>query len=148
MPTTHYRRPGWFTRQVFNRFVYVLTVLGLSVWGSTVLEVAGRKSGRPRRVVVNLLHHDGHRYLVAPRGETEWVRNLRAAGGAGRLIGGRRRDELHAEELADEDKVPVLRAYLARWRAEVGVFFDGVGPESGDAEISAMAGRHPVFRIS
>jgi hypothetical protein len=78
---THYRKPGWFTRHVFNTTVATLTKLGVSVLGSRVLEVKGRKSGIPRHVPVNLLRMDGHDYLVSPRGEGEWVRNVRAAGG-------------------------------------------------------------------
>ena len=75
----HYQRPGWFTSHVFNPVVAALTRAGISVWGSRVLEVRGRKSGEPRRNPVNLLTVDGKRYLVAPRGHTQWVRNLRAS---------------------------------------------------------------------
>src|SRR5690606_29679710 len=77
----HYRRPGWFTRNIFNRFVRGLTALGLSVWGSRVLEVPGRRSGVIRSVPVSLLTHDGRQYLVSPRGQGEWVRNVRANDG-------------------------------------------------------------------
>ena len=143
--TTHYRRPGWFTRHVFNRSVAFLTRRGLSVWGSRVIEVEGRRSGEPRRVPVNLLTFESRQYLVAPRGETEWVRNVRAAGGRLALLVGSRREERTATELADADKPAVLRAYLARWKAEVGVFFDGTGPDSTDDELLAIAPRHPVF---
>ena len=143
----HYRRPGWFTRRVFNRLVARLTRLGVSVWGSRVLEVRGRKSGLPRQVPVNLLELDGEYYLVSPRGTGEWVRNLRTAGGSLDLLLGRRREGWVATELADEDKVEILRAYLRRWKAEVGVFFDGVSAASTDAEIAAIAPRHPVFRL-
>src|SRR6476469_139827 len=122
----HYRKPGCFTRNVANRVVAGRTRLGVSVWGSRVLEVPGRTSGEPRRTPVNLLSFEGQRYLVAPRGETQWVRNLRASGG-GRLLLGRRAEEFTATEVDDEQKVPILRAYLKRWKAEVGVFFDGVG---------------------
>src|SRR5579872_5237235 len=87
----HYRRPGWFTKHVFNRLVAVATGLGLSVWGSRVLEVTGRRTGQPRRTPVNLLTIGDATYLVAPRGETEWVRNLRAASGELDLLLGRRR---------------------------------------------------------
>ena len=66
-PAPHYRRPGWFTRNVMNRLVARLTRLGVSVWGSRVLEVTGRKSGQPRRVPVNVLTLDGARYLVSAR---------------------------------------------------------------------------------
>jgi deazaflavin-dependent oxidoreductase (nitroreductase family) len=147
MTETHYRRPGWFTRHVANQMVAGLTRVGISVLGSRVLEVRGRKSGQPRRVPVNLLSLDGREYLVAPRGEAEWVRNVRADDGRLVLLIGRRRDARQATEVVDADKVPVLRAYLKRWKAEVGVFFDGVGPDSTDEEIAAIASRHPVFLL-
>jgi deazaflavin-dependent oxidoreductase (nitroreductase family) len=143
----HYQRPGWFTRNVFNRLVTRLTGWGISLWGSRVLEVPGRRTGVPRRVAVNLLDLDGGRYLVAPRGEAEWVRNVRAADGRLDLLRGRHRSHLVASEVADDDKVDVLRAYLRRWKFEVGVFFDGVGPDSTDAELRRIAPRHPVFAL-
>ena len=142
----HYRRPGWFTTNVFNRLVAALTRLGISVVGSRVLEVPGRTSGQPRRTPVNLLGFEGRRYLVAPRGNTQWVRNLRACG-KGRLLVGPRSEPFTATELADDEKAPVLRAYLKRWKFEVGVFFDGVGPDSSEDELRRAAPRHPVFRI-
>jgi deazaflavin-dependent oxidoreductase (nitroreductase family) len=145
----HYarKRPGWFTRRVFNPLVALLTRSGASVMGSRVLEVRGRSSGAPRRTPVNLLVFDGERYLVAPRGETQWVRNLRAAG-EGRLLVGRRSEAFRATELADDEKPALLRAYLKRWAVEVGVFFDGVGADASDEELRDIAPRHPVFRIS
>jgi len=142
-----YRRPGWFTTNVFNRVVAGLTRAGVSVLGSRVLEVRGRTSGEWRRTPVNLLVVDGERYLVAPRGHTQWVRNLRASG-TGRLVLGRRRQYFTATEVGDDEKPPLLRAYLRRWRFEVGVFFGGVGPESPDAELRRIAPDHPVFRLS
>ena len=80
-PRPHYREPGWFTNHVFNPAVRFLTRRGISIWGSRVLEVRGRTSGEPRRTPVNLLTFEDRQYLVAPRGETQWVRNARAAGG-------------------------------------------------------------------
>ena len=145
--TGNYREPGWFTRNVFNKAVAAATRSGISVWGSRVLEVKGRKTGEPRRTPVNLLTLGGATYLVAPRGETQWVRNLRAADGHLDLLLGRRRTRYTARELPDGEKVPVLRAYLGRWKAEVGVFFDGVGPTSTDEEIAAIAPKHPVFGL-
>jgi deazaflavin-dependent oxidoreductase (nitroreductase family) len=146
--TAHFerKRPGWFTAHVFNPVVAAFTRLGLSLLGSRVLEVRGRNSGQPRRTPVNLLTLDGERYLVAPRGETQWVRNLRASG-EGRLLLGRRSEPFTAVEVGDEDKAAVLRAYLKRWKAEVGVFFDGVGPDSSEPEMLAAAAKHPVFRL-
>ena len=142
----HYKRPGWFTTNVFNRLVAALTRLGISVMGSRVLEVSGRTSGQPRRTPVNLLTFEGQRYLVAPRGNTQWVRNLRASG-EGRLLVGPRSEPFTATELSDDEKAPLLRAYLKRWKFEVGVFFEGVGPDSSDDELRRAAPRHPVFRI-
>ena len=84
-------------------------------------------------------------YLVAPRGETQWVRNVKAADGKLVLILGRRRVERTAVEIPVAERTPILRAYLRRWKFEVGMFFDGVGPDSTDAEIAAIAAKHPVF---
>ena len=145
---THFRRPGWFTKQVFNRFVAALTRMGISVYGSRVLEVRGRTSGEPRRTPVNLLRLEGEEYLVSPRGHTQWVRNLRASG-EGRLLIGPRAESFGATEVLDErEKVPILRAYLKRWAVEVGVFFEGVGARSSDEELQRITPKHPVFRIS
>ena len=143
----HYQEPGWFTKHVFNATVALFTRMGLSVWGSRVLEVKGRKTGEPRRVPVNLLTVDGTQYLVAPRGETQWVRNIRVTG-TGELILGRRRQPIQVTELTDADKPPILRAYLKRWKAEVGVFFDGVDAKSSPEELDRIASQHPVFRIA
>ena len=148
MTDARYLAPGWFTRNVFNRSVAGLTRLGISVYGSRVLIVKGRTSGLPREVPVNLLTYDGNRYLVAPRGTTQWVRNLRAAGGTGELRLGRRAEVFAADELADADKPEILRAYLRRWKWEVGQFFDGVGPDSPPEELHRIAPDHPVFRIA
>jgi deazaflavin-dependent oxidoreductase (nitroreductase family) len=145
--SARYQRPGWFTKNVFNRAVAALTRLGVSVAGSRILEVRGRKSGEPRRTPVNLLTLDGTRYLVAPRGHTQWVRNLRSQG-RGRLLLGRRAEDFSASEIGDEDKTAILRAYLKKWKWEVGAFFGGVGPDDPDAELRRIAPDHPIFRIS
>jgi deazaflavin-dependent oxidoreductase (nitroreductase family) len=145
--TDRYLQPGWFTKNVFNRIVAGTTRMGVSVLGSRVLEVRGRTSGEPRQVPVNLLTVGDQRYLVAPRGETQWVRNLRASGGEATLVLGRRREEVAATELADEEKPPLLRAYLKRWKAEIGMFFKGVGPDSSDEELLRIAPGYPVFRL-
>ncbi len=141
-----YRQPGWFTKHVFNRIVDLATRAGVSVWGSRVLRVRGRKSGEMRSTPVNLLTHAGARYLVAPRGQTQWVRNLRAAG-EGELVLGRHAERFRAAELDDADKPELLRAYLRRWKAEVGIFFGGVSADSPDEDLRRIAPDHPVFRI-
>lgn len=147
MSAAHVKKPGWFTVNVLNRTVAWLTRRGLSVWGSRVLAVRGRKSGQWRTTPVNLLTVDGRQYLVAPRGHVQWTHNMRAAGG-GELRLGRKVDAFTAAEVGDDEKVPLLRAYLRRWKAEVGVFFNGVGPDSPDADLRRIAADHPVFRIT
>ena len=141
-----YRRAGWFTKHVFNPIVAGLTRLGLSIAGSRVLEVRGRTSGELRRTPVNILTLDGERYLVAPRGNTQWVRNLRASG-SGRLLVGRRGEGFTAVEVADDEKPPILRAYLRRWKWEVGQFFEGVSADSSEDEIRGITPKHPIFRV-
>jgi len=142
----HYEKPTSIDR-AFNSTVAALTRLGVSVWGSRLLRVRGRKSGQWRSNPVNVLSLDDRRYLVAPRGETEWVRNFRVAG-EGELVVGRRVEKFSADELGDDDKVPVLRAYLRRWKFEVGRFFDGVSADSSDDDLRRIAPEHPVFRIT
>jgi deazaflavin-dependent oxidoreductase (nitroreductase family) len=145
--TTHYQRPGWFTQHVFNPAVAGLTRLGVSLVGSRVLEVRGRKSGDWRGTPVNPPKYEGEWFIVAPRGETQWVRNLRVSG-EGRLRKGRRVEEFTATEVPDDEKVLLLRAYLKKWAWEVGAFFQGVGADAPDEDLREIAPRHPVFRIS
>ncbi|MEZ5375149.1 MAG: nitroreductase/quinone reductase family protein [Acidimicrobiales bacterium] len=140
-----YLAPDLFTRKVFNPLVRWLTRRGISVWGSRELRVVGRTSGEIRSVPVNPIQIDGTWYLVAPRGTTQWVRNLRAAG-AGELVVGRRTQKFEASELVDpSEKARVLRPYLTKWKFEVGRFFEGVGPDATDAELEAIADNHPIF---
>lgn len=141
------KQPGWFTQHVFNPLVAALTRAGASMKGSRVLEVRGRTSGEPRRTPVNLLEYEGSRYLVAPRGETQWARNLRASG-EGKLLVGRHSEPFTAQELEDAEKPALLRAYLERWAWEVGAFFDGVGPKASEEQLVEIAPKHPVFRLN
>ena len=144
----HYAKPGLFTRKVLNPFVLLMTRAGVSVWGSRILEVRGRKSGSPRRTPVNLLEIDGRQYLVSPRGEGQWVKNVRAGGGRLALLLGRHRAEYDTREVPDDEKSPILRAYLRRWKMEVGVFFDGVTADSDEGDVQRIAPDHPVFLLS
>ena len=142
----HYQKPKWLTRRVLNPLVALATNRGLSMRGSRLLVVRGRKSGQIRTTPVNPLEVGGKRYLVAPRGETEWVRNLRAARG-GELRLGRHREPIGVEELSDDAKPAILREYLRRWKMETGRFFDGVTEKSADSDLRRIAPRHPVFRV-
>lgn len=133
---------------VVNKAMERLARLGLSVMGTRVLAVRGRSSGQWRTTVLNLLSYQGERYLVAPRGHTQWVRNIRVAGG-GELRLGRRVEPIEVVELPDEDKLPVLREYLRKWAWEVGRFFpDGISATSSDEALREIAPGFPVFRLA
>ncbi|MBT2422018.1 nitroreductase family deazaflavin-dependent oxidoreductase [Streptomyces sp. ISL-22] len=126
---------GWLARR------------GLSIAGTAEMSVRGRKSGRMQRIPVNPHTYDGAQYLVSARGHSQWVRNMRAAGG-GELRVGRKVREFSAVELPDEEKLPILRTYLEKWGWEVDQYFQGVTAKSSDEEIIACAPDHPVFRIT
>jgi deazaflavin-dependent oxidoreductase (nitroreductase family) len=147
MPGSTYQRPNFFTKHVFNPIVEFLTgTFGLSLKGSRVLMVRGRKTGEWHSTPVNPLTFEGKRYLVAPRGETQWVRNIRASHEA-QLRLGRKTETVHVEEVPDAERPPLLRAYLKAWAWEAGQFFGGVGPDASDTELQRIAPEHPVFRI-
>ena len=143
---TRYVEPGWFTQHIFNGAVRGLARLGISVAGSRELRVRGRKSGEWRATPVNLLAVQGERYLVAPRGHTQWVRNIRAAG-TGELRLGWRKQPFRAVELDDAAKTPVLREYLRRWSWEAGQFFDGIDKDAADDQLARVASEFPVFQV-
>jgi deazaflavin-dependent oxidoreductase (nitroreductase family) len=132
--------------KVVNAITKWLTARGISLLGSRILAVRGRTSGEVRTTVVNLFTHEGELYLLAPRGHTQWVRNLRAAG-AGELRLGRRVQRFTPAEVADPDKPPLIRLYLRKWAWETGAFFDGLTAGSPEADIAAAAPGFPVFRI-
>ena len=143
---TRYIKPGTATL-IFNATVARLTRMGISVAGSRVLAVRGRKSGEWRTTPVNpLTLTDGTRYLVAPRGNAQWVRNLRVIG-TGELRVGHRAEPFSATEVKDDDKPAILREYLKRWKFEVGVFFDGVDAKAPTEKLREIAPGYPVFRI-
>ena len=147
MVADSYIKPGFFTSRLFNPLVNFLTArVGMSVKGARVLSVQGRTTGEWHRTPVNPLTLGGARYLVAPRGETQWVRNIRVSR-TGRLTLGRKTETVHVEEMANNDKPPILRAYLEEWGWEVGRFFGGVGADASEADLARIAPKHPVFRI-
>ncbi|MHC5904968.1 nitroreductase family deazaflavin-dependent oxidoreductase [Streptomyces sp. S6] len=130
-----------------NNVIGWLARHGLSLAGSAELSVKGRKSGQSQRIPVNPHTHEGAQYLVSARGHSQWVRNMRAAGG-GELRVGRKVREFTAVELPDAEKTAILRTYLEHWGWQVDQFFQGVTAKSSDEEIAAAAGDHPVFRIT
>ena len=124
-----YRRPSWFFRHIANP---LWTALGFA----TTLAVPGRTTGEWRTVAIHVLELDGARYLVAPRGDTEWVRNLRASG-TGEIRRRGSREPFHATDVPVEQRPPIIAAYRERWDREVFVHFKAL-PDAAD---------HPVFRI-
>ncbi|MFE5209408.1 nitroreductase family deazaflavin-dependent oxidoreductase [Streptomyces sp. NPDC056600] len=131
----------------FNAIVGWLARHGVSLMGSAELSVRGRKSGAMQRIPVNPYRHAGEQYLVSARGHSQWVRNMRVAGG-GELRVGRKVRGFTATELPDDQKVAVLRGYLDKWGWEVNQYFQGVTAASSDEELAAAASDHPVFRIT
>jgi deazaflavin-dependent oxidoreductase (nitroreductase family) len=143
----YYLKPDWFNKNVFNPTVALMTRAGISVWGSRILRVRGRKSGEWRSNPVNLLTFEGRQYLVSPRGHTQWVRNIRVTGG-GELVLGSKVQPFTAVEIPDAEKAPIVRAYLKRFSFEVGMFFKGVKADSPDEDLRHIAPDHPVFRLN
>ncbi|MFE7363226.1 nitroreductase/quinone reductase family protein [[Kitasatospora] papulosa] len=143
----YYLQAGTFAQRM-NGVIGWLARHGVSLLGSAEMSVRGRTSGRMQRIPVNPHHHGGERYLVSARGHSQWVRNMRVAGG-GELKVGRKVHTFTAAEIADDaQKVRILRAYLKRWGWEVNQYFQGVTVKSTDAELLAACPDHPVFRIT
>jgi len=139
-----YRRPSGPTR-LMNRTMSWLASLGLTPSRTITLEVKGRRSAETRSAVVNWVEHEGTRYLVSPRGETEWVRNVRAAGGEAVIRHGGRRS-VRLEELPAEQRAPILQLYLRQNTLSTRQHF-GIDPSAALEEFERLAARHPVFRI-
>ncbi len=147
MAQDKYIRPGFVTTRIINPAINFLAGrLGLNVKGAQVLSVQGRKTGEWHSTPINPLSLAGQRYLIAPRGETQWVRNIRVSR-TGRITLGRKTETVHVEEIADTEKPPILRAYLKEWAWEVKQFFGGVGAHATEADLVRIAPKHPVFRI-
>lgn len=135
------------TARAANALIGWLAEWGISIAGTRALRVRGRKTGKSRGVVVNVLRVNGVDYLVSPRGNTQWVRNVRAAGVVD--VGPRwRRRRLHITEVADPAKAELLKRYLDKWYWEVKGHIAGLTPDSGDNEIHAAAPSIPVFALA
>jgi deazaflavin-dependent oxidoreductase (nitroreductase family) len=141
-----YKKPDWFTAHLVNPLVKGLHRLGIGVAGSQTLAVRGRKSGEVRTNPVNPFELDGRTYLLSPRGTTQWVRNLRAAG-SGELRTGRKVRRFHAEEVPDAEKLPLMRLYMDKWSWEVKGFL-GIDADASDEEIERILPDHPAFELS
>jgi len=131
-------------RRLGNVLVLPLARLGLAGRRTHVLTVRGRKTGRLHSTPVQLVLGDRERWLVAPYGERQWVKNARVAGEVELTRAGRTR-RFRIEELAAEEAAPVLRTYL-RTTPIVRGFFDARRSDPPEA-FMAEAERHPVFRL-
>jgi hypothetical protein len=146
MMPTRYEEPNRAARAA-NAAIRWLAEMGISIAGTRALRVRGRKSGKQRGVVINLLTVDSVDYLVSPRGNTQWARNVRAAGVV--EMGPRWRSErFRVTEVDDAAKPEVLRRYLARWYWQVKGYVAGLTPESTDEQLRAAAPSIPVFVLA
>lgn len=144
--TTRYEEPNRAAR-AGNAVIRWLAEAGISIAGTRALRVRGRKSGKARAVVINLLTIDGVDYLVSPRGNTQWARNVRAAGVI--EVGPRwRSHRAEVRELDDAAKPDILRRYLGRWYWQVKGYVGGLTPDSTDEQMLAMAPTIPVFVLA
>lgn len=130
-----------------NTLVRWLAEAGISLAGTRALRVRGRKTGQVHKVVINVLTVGDVDYLVSPRGNTQWARNVRAA--AVVEMGPRwHRQRVRASEVGDEAKPDLLRRYLARWYWQVKDYVAGLTPNSTDEEFRAAAPTIPVFALT
>ncbi|RAU95773.1 nitroreductase family deazaflavin-dependent oxidoreductase [Mycobacterium colombiense] len=144
--STRYEQPNRAARAA-NRVVRSLAEAGISIAGTRALRVRGRKTGKPRAVVINLLTVDGIDYLISPRGNTQWARNVRAA--AVVEVGPRwHRRSVRVSEVDDAAKPELLRRYLARWYWQVKGYVAGLTPDSTDEQFRAAAASIPVFALT
>ncbi len=141
-----YQKPDFLTKHLANPLLELGMKLGMSFRGSNILSVRGRKTGKTYTTPVNPLSFNGQRYLVAPRGETGWVKNIRVSR-EGELRLGRKREHIRVEEISGEEKVAVLREYLKHWKSETSKFFGGITDESSEEELRRIAPDHPMFRV-
>jgi deazaflavin-dependent oxidoreductase (nitroreductase family) len=133
-----------FADRIGDALITTLVRAGVRIGTMSLLTVRGRKSGQPHTVPVLLIEQDGERWLVAPYGVVQWVRNIRVAGTA-TLTRGRRSEVISVTELDARESAPVLKEYLSRVRV-VRPYFD----VAKDAPLEAFEGeapRHPVFKI-
>lgn len=143
-----YRPSHWIILHLVNPLTRLLVGrLGLDDHdGTRILEVKGRISGVWHANPVRLLELDGRRYLIALQGETQWVRNLRVQR-VGRLRLGSHVTDFRAVELADTDKLPVLRAYFRHWWSQSAALTTVTSPDAANEEITKAAPMHPVFML-
>lgn len=140
----HFLKPTTF-EALFNRALGVLVGFGLGPKDYYLLEVRGRKSGRLYATPVSIVDHAGRRYVVAPRGTTQWVRNARAVPSI-TLRAGSKRDQFKLHEIPAEERASILKSYLARYSKFVQRYFQ-VREGAPETEFAAVADGYPVFEL-
>ncbi len=134
-----------FADRMEAALIKALLHAGVKLGTTSLLTVRGRKSGQPHTVVVLLVEQTDERWLVAPYGTVQWVRNLRAEGTA-TLTRGRRSETISVTELDAKEAAPVLKQYLHQVSGGVRSYFDAT-KDSPLEDFEREAARHPVFLI-
>lgn len=139
-----FRKPETLER-IFNKAFGVLVALGLGLRHNYLVQVAGRRTGRMYSTPIDLLEFNGSRFLVAPRGRTQWVSNAEAAGEV-ILKKGTKRQRFRIRIVPDEEKPEILKAYLDRFKFTVQRYFP-VRAGSAPRYFVNIAERYPVFEL-
>lgn len=143
-PSTQFNKPSAIDRFI-NRAFGLLVKIGLGLPHNYLLEVRGRKSGRTYSTPVNLLERGGKQYLVAPRGYTQWVRNV-AANNEAVLVRGSKRRQVLLSPINDDAKADILKEYLERYKTTVQRYFP-IEAGSPAQDFQPLAARYPVFEV-
>ncbi len=109
MTRRRYLKPPWMQRHIGNRLAPVFRPSIVSK-----LSVPGRRTGRWHTLPIVVLDHDGERYLISYRGESDWALDLRASR-SGRLSSRGRVEEISVVEVPVPDRAPLIAAYAARY---------------------------------
>jgi deazaflavin-dependent oxidoreductase (nitroreductase family) len=131
--------------KIFNRVFGFLVGIGVSFPHKYLLQVRGRKSGKIYSTPINLLEFKGKRFLVAPRGRTQWVRNAEAAGDV-TLKKGSTRLKFRLSAVAESEKPEILKAYLDSFKREVQTYFTVAAGSPAEAFVGVV-GSYPVFEL-
>ncbi len=131
--------------RIFNRAFGLMVRLGIGLPHNYLLQVRGRKTGRIYSAPVDVLDLNGRRYLVSGRGQTQWVRNALAAGQVV-LAKGSRRMNFSLYAVLDDEKPPILKAYVERFKLTVQRYFP-IPAGSPVTDFKPIAERYPVFEL-
>ena len=139
-----YKRPSTLTKKM-NSFLGWIAARGIGPKRLVRLEHRGRVSGGVRSTAVIWTQLDGQRFLVSPRGETQWVRNVRADGGRAVLRRGGNSETVRLEEIPVERRATIIKQYVAENKIVKGEF--GIEPDDPIDQYKGIAANHPTFQI-